>query len=132
MDGDGRLAGQPEGGGQRDGHDIPHIAHVVVGNPLPETKERLADDRFGIEDGEDVLDTVMGHLFVETAHYGGVEFAGAELNHDPLADLDVVVVLLWHTVGVGAVDVKGEYDISVVCDHVGVLNFLECKNTTFF
>lgn len=119
MDGDGGFACEAERVGERDGHHVAGVAHIVGGDPFPEAELLLGDHGFGVEDGEDVFDLVGGDLVVDAANQGGVEFFAAELNHDALSDADVVVVFVGDAVGVGSWDVERQQDLSEQGGHSG-------------
>ena len=111
MDGDCRLAGQPEGGGQRNGHHIARVAHVVSGNPFPEPQLVLVHNGVDVENRQHIFYRIVRHLLVHTPHHGAVQPLGAELHHHALPHADGIVILLRHTVGIGVVDVKWQYDV---------------------
>ena len=111
MDGDRRLARQPESGGQRNGHHIAHVAHVVGGNPFPELQLVLVHNGFDVEYRQHIFYRVVRHFLVHSPHHSAVQSLGTELHHHTLPHADGIVILLRHTVGIGVVDVKWQYDV---------------------
>ena len=124
MDDDERLAGETQRGRQSDGHNIARKAHVVGGHPFPEAELAFGDDRFEVENGEDVLGTVCGHLVVDASHEGRIESFGAELDHDTLPHTHRFLVFDGEPVGVSSWKVKRQKYVNK--KHSEVRVFLCC------
>ena len=98
MNGHGTLAGQLQTSRQGYRHHIAGIAHVIVGQPIPEVHLALGDDRFDVQNGSDVFRFPIRRMLMYAANQGGIQLLAAELHHHPLSGLYFPVVFLWNPI----------------------------------
>ena len=123
-----RLAGQLERRRQRNGHHVAHITHVIIRYPFPETELVLVHNGVDVKYRQHILHRVSGAFLMHTPHHSRIQPLRSELHHYPLPRLNHIVILLWHTVGICTVNMKGQYDINKKCIHY---RFAKIRKKTF-
>ena len=108
------LAGQSERAGQCGAHDFSGGAHVVVRHPFPQAQLAFGHDGFVVEYRLHVFGLVLGRVFVDGAHDGGVALGFAELHHHAHAGQHLLVHPVWNAVGQLPGNGQGQDDIGKV------------------